>query len=333
MAELYTNDPSTTLNVSMGSGDTSLTVVSSTGFPGGGNFRIRIDNELMLVTAVAGTTWTITRAVEGTTAATHASGAAVNHFLTTGALNQLFAEQTRRGVLASVGAATKSGNLYYPTNSYYDVIHDDGATLQYFIDGRPVTPPPAAANWTLIGGGNATLTDVGGGVSLSTTANNIGTLNSAIRAVPTAPYTITFLTQHFDAKSSSNTDTSVFSIGWANGTATTSAIHIVRIYDSQFDNTVPVLNSATWTNYSFAGGANSTSWNKLTYNPRRVWWQLIDDNTNRIVRFSTDGIQYFTLQTLGRTTPFTATHYGIFACMTNTNGTPWAMNILSCTIT
>lgn len=334
MAELYTNDPSTTLNGAIGTGDSSLTVTSATGFPGSGNFRIRIDNEIMLVTAVSSNVFTITRAQEGTSAASHSNGATVNHYLTAGALDAIRSDMTKRGVFASApSAASKSGNIYYPTDSYYDTIHDNGTTLQHFVDGIAVTPPLAASNWTFVGGGNATLTDVGGGISMSTTGNNIGSLNSALRAVPTPPYTITFLTQHFDGKSSSSTDTSVFGMGWANGTATTSSIHIARIYDSQFDNTVPVLNWATYTNYSFAGQANSGSWFKITHNPRRVWWQLIDNNTNRIIKFSIDGIQFFTLQTLDRTTPFTATHYGMFACMTNTNGTPWAMNMLSCVIT
>jgi len=46
----------------------------------------------MLVTGVAGTTWTVSRGIEGTTAAHHAAGTAVVAVLTGGALDELRAE-------------------------------------------------------------------------------------------------------------------------------------------------------------------------------------------------------------------------------------------------
>jgi hypothetical protein len=48
-----------------------------------------IDSEIMAVTDVSGTTWTITRGLEGTTAATHSSAAAVTHLLTADSLANL----------------------------------------------------------------------------------------------------------------------------------------------------------------------------------------------------------------------------------------------------
>jgi hypothetical protein len=57
---------------------TSIKVNSATGFPDSGSYTIKVDSEQMLVTAGAGTTtWTVTRAQNGTTAATHTGGAAV----------------------------------------------------------------------------------------------------------------------------------------------------------------------------------------------------------------------------------------------------------------
>ena len=54
MAENLSNDFATSLAAAITSTDaTSLTVTSATGAPAA-NFRIRIDAELMLVTAVAG---------------------------------------------------------------------------------------------------------------------------------------------------------------------------------------------------------------------------------------------------------------------------------------
>ena len=70
--------PSTSLSAGLDSGGTTLNVASATGFPSAAPFRIKIDSEILLVTAGAGTTtWTVTRAQDASVAAAHASGAAV----------------------------------------------------------------------------------------------------------------------------------------------------------------------------------------------------------------------------------------------------------------
>lgn len=86
MAELFSNNPQTTLNGAITSGAVSLVVTSATNFSSSGNFRILIDAEIFLVTAVAGTTFTVTPGSEGTTQANHANGATVTQILTAGAL-------------------------------------------------------------------------------------------------------------------------------------------------------------------------------------------------------------------------------------------------------
>jgi hypothetical protein len=56
---------------------TTITITSASGFPPNLPFKIRIDDEVMNVIAIAATTWTVTRGVDGTTAAPHAPGALV----------------------------------------------------------------------------------------------------------------------------------------------------------------------------------------------------------------------------------------------------------------
>jgi hypothetical protein len=96
--ELFTNTATTTVT----SGATgapaagtseSWTVASSAGFPAASNaatppsqFRIRIESELCLVTHVSGTTWTVTRGIEGSTVAGHANGTQLTHVITAGVL-------------------------------------------------------------------------------------------------------------------------------------------------------------------------------------------------------------------------------------------------------
>jgi hypothetical protein len=91
--EQYTNDATTTLVNTIAAGDTSITVQSTVGFPTIPTFHIRIDNEILLVTAVSGATWTVSRAVEacqGTIlAVAHAAGATVAEVLTADSLKSI----------------------------------------------------------------------------------------------------------------------------------------------------------------------------------------------------------------------------------------------------
>ncbi len=63
----------TTLDGSITDSATTITVTSASGFPLEGEFRIQLENELLLVTAGWGTTsWTVTRGLDGTSGASHA---------------------------------------------------------------------------------------------------------------------------------------------------------------------------------------------------------------------------------------------------------------------
>jgi hypothetical protein len=79
MAINHRNFASTTLAAAITTTDgTSITVTSEAGFPAV-DFIISIDTEVLLVTNVATTTWTVTRGYEGSTAATHLNGATIFH--------------------------------------------------------------------------------------------------------------------------------------------------------------------------------------------------------------------------------------------------------------
>jgi hypothetical protein len=66
--ELLTNRAETTLNDGISDSDLTLDVFSAATFPSTGNFRILVENELMLVTSVSGNTFTVERGAEGTNA-------------------------------------------------------------------------------------------------------------------------------------------------------------------------------------------------------------------------------------------------------------------------
>jgi len=86
----FANSAETTLTAPVSVGATSISVLSRDAFPAEGDFFIRVNDELMLVTGGAATTnWTVQRGEEGTTEAAHSAGAAVVQVLTAGVMNTL----------------------------------------------------------------------------------------------------------------------------------------------------------------------------------------------------------------------------------------------------
>ncbi len=104
---------------------TSVTVNSTTAahFPSSGQFRILIGSEILLVTAGAGTTtWTVTRHMDSTTAATHTSGTTVG-LMTSPPLSGLY---TASGVSDTPGLT--------PTNSQtWPWPNDTGTALSTYL--------------------------------------------------------------------------------------------------------------------------------------------------------------------------------------------------------
>ena len=116
--ERFANGGLSSLAAGIDNSVTSLTVKSAVGFPTGGNFRIIVDSEIMLVTDVQGKVFTVTRAQEGTSAASHDADVAVFHVLTAGSLAQRDIEQFGTGAIASRDAAGQAGRLYLPTEGW-----------------------------------------------------------------------------------------------------------------------------------------------------------------------------------------------------------------------
>lgn len=148
MIELFANQPVTTL-ASPGitsTSATSCTVASSSLFPAassagaGSFFRVLIDSEIVYVTNVSGTTWTIVRGQEGTAAATHSTGATVTHILTGGML-AAFAQQieTVNTVATSGTAQTLPDPASGPSISYVTLTGNCTFTMPTAVAGKSLT--------------------------------------------------------------------------------------------------------------------------------------------------------------------------------------------------
>lgn len=143
---------------------TSCSLTDAHSFPATGSFRIKIDDEILLVTAVAGNTFMVTRGIEGTTARTHANGTAVRHLLTKGGLEARVANRFISDLYDNKPPAGVKGRLFLPTDGYF-LEYDDGVDWHKYGPYRRLKAPPQTG-WFWVNQGNATATFVGSALVL-----------------------------------------------------------------------------------------------------------------------------------------------------------------------
>jgi hypothetical protein len=310
--EKFSNNASTTLNGAINNSVTSLVVTSASGFPTGGNFRIRIDDEIIKVTAVSSTTFTIARGQENTTAASHSNLATVTHILTSEAIDQLKADLVQSDTIANESTTDqKTGHLYLPTDGM-SLDRFDGSAFKRFGPFYPLRSP-LSTGWTAVNqtsGGLATTN----GVLYANVANQTGSnnINSYVKTIPSAPYTITlgvmplfpqdgsFPTVGMVLRNSSSTKLITF------GRRHQYSAYDMRLMSQDFDNNTTFA-SSNFNNYWINQGP-------ITY------LRITDDNTNRIFYCSNDGYNFTKAFSEGRTVHMTPDQIGFFIDNYGSNG-------------
>ncbi len=316
--EKLANDAISTLNGAINNSVTSLILTSATLFPTSGQFRIRIDNEKLLVTNVVSNTLTVTRGIEGTIAASHTDGASVIQILTKGALNQIIADNNGYGTCATLPAVEKAGRIY--TGSDFPIQYrDTGAAWQTFYQDRLLTLPITADYTWTNGGGTATNTDVTNGPTyLSVASTGSGDKISVfLKNIATPPYTVTtiFLSQFSPA---------TFTYGGIclyDGTKLVIWGLLQDPSSSKWSLWYGKYNSLTSFNGDYTRAVHSLNINPLSL-------RIVDDNINRIVSFSNDGVNFVPVYSVGRTDFLTPTKIGMFVG-TNAAATGNGVNISS----
>src|SRR5436190_22498956 len=168
--EKFANNPTTTLNGAINNSVTSITVTSATTFPTTGNFRILIDSEILLVTAVSGTTFTVTRGAEGTTAVTHADLASVDGIVTKGSLDALRSDLISNGTFAGKPTTEIAGRLYLVNDGSY-LLRDTGSIYETYGPIHKFIPPDDS-QFSWVNQGSATISTAGGLLYLSNPGDN-----------------------------------------------------------------------------------------------------------------------------------------------------------------
>lgn len=248
-----------------------------------------------------------------------------------------------QGAIASLPSCTTTLNeIYYPTDSYYTQINclTGASSWTYFASGKQMFPPAAASNWTVVNGssGTATVNDTKGAVILSTASDVLG-LEGAFRATPATPYTKTIALQatYSLGGSPTNADIAGCGVAWTNGTTTSSSWQEARIASYWLPSSTVQQKSTIFqvhhgTNFAWSGDSNDTLLYAPSFNPSAVvYFQLIDDATNRTIKRSVDGINFTIVYgPTSRTSPFTPTNYGIVCGAQDAGGgVPFSLTLLS----
>ena len=128
-----TNQVSTTLNGGITDVATSAVVTSASGWPTEGDFYAAINDEIVLVTNVSGTTWTIVRGQCGTTAAAQANGATITGNITAEEFENRMKDYGEQKALAYGVLTDKSGTAL--TSADWNLVNGTGSSLEDPQDG------------------------------------------------------------------------------------------------------------------------------------------------------------------------------------------------------
>jgi len=261
--EQFVNEAVTTINGTVNDITTSFIVADASVFPTEGDFRLLIESEVVLVTAVTANTLTVARGMESTTAATHNDGTTIEAILTAGAIDQYMDD-------AAAG---------YSDRPPFRILDENGATL-------------TSANFTWVNQGTATVSDDSwGGITMTTNAASGDDMKILKRSAPSGAWK---LTSHFLFGPGYNN---------AGGASSSYMSLLVRESDTgklgvielRIGGLVRIRNYTNETTYSSEQAT-------MAFSGDRAWVQIEDDATNLYFRISADGINWFEVASYARTT-------------------------------
>jgi hypothetical protein len=310
MSEQYANLATSTLASGINNSVTTVNVATGEGskFPSSGNYRIRIESEIMICTGRSGDGLTVTRGQEGSTAASHSSGLPVELVLTRQSLLNL-AEyyNLTPDTFANRPSASIAGRIFIPTDTpWITKCYDTGSAWRNFYHGFELTPPPTSS-WTWRNQSGGVRTDEKDSILVET--NDAGTAS----------------TKRLLYRALANSSNYTIVAGFT-------AQPMPRFTDSQVQsNTVGLLQTSDFKSaiFAFNGPNNSVSVGGLYYIngddsfnsfqvnsqntaifPSVVWFlKIVDDGTNRKWYLSFNGIDFSLLGSVSRTSFITPTSF------------------------
>lgn len=315
--ETYANFASSNLSAPMTAGALTLTVNNGDVYPASGNFRLLIDNELLVCTARAGNTLTVTRGDGGTTANAHFLGALVTNVLSKEALDTIRAETNGNGTWASRAAAALAGRIWWATDGPLHSL-DNGSTWSVYGPLWPVVPP-VLADFAWVNQGGATIDDSKGPHILFCPTAASDNLRMRVKT-KAAPYTLTVglipCIYPID----------VSAVGILLRESATGKLETLHLIHS----TTGKVECNKWTSPTVYS-ATRASISAVDIGAEIRWLRIINDGTNLTYQFSTDGFNFQTLTTTTVNDFFTTTpdQIGFFGNPNNAGGQTVSLNVFS----
>ena len=262
MSVLYTNNAKTTLSASLNNSATSLSVASSSGFPslsGSHYFYATLDDntnlEVVKVTAVSGTTWTIVRAQDNTTARAYASGDTVelrlNAALLTDVVNDALASSFTRQDFTGNGSTTAFTLNKTPGSESDLIVFIEGVfqnQADYTLSGTTLTFDEAPASSRKIVVYHVSASVSGDSLALNTFSGDGSTTAFTMSVDPLYENnTMVFIDGVYQNKSTYSTSgtTLTFDAAPANGTSIDVTTHTQQTINVPVDGSVSCWNLAS----------------------------------------------------------------------------------------
>lgn len=302
MAEQIKNNASTTLSGSINNSVTSITVASATGFPSSGNFRIKVESELMLVTAVAGTTWTVTRGIENTSAAAHANAVSVIHVLTEKGLETYVGEYIQTGTLASLPSAEKAGRLYLP-NDGVSILRDTGTLWDGIGPAwKLIVPADSGYSWGNQQTASYTARNDGILISGGTAGSSQWTLRGRVknRAGTSTGYKLTVGMMSF----LSNANFAMAGIGLYESSS--GKCEFIRCHSDNGSPRASMSRTTALQTGTLSDLGTSVEIGYFGSFPLIHWMQIEQTSTDLVYKYSTNQVDWFTLRSHSITQSFSA---------------------------
>lgn len=193
--EQLANAAQSTLASNYTAGNTTLSLHTGDGskFPSTGNFMVALNDPAdfyLQCTSRSGDTLTVSSTgQEGTVAVNESSGTKVTLIQTAASIQRYTGQFCLTDLIANLPAAGVLGRHFYPQDSVYDVLRDNGSSWDYFFRGAKVTPP-GGLSWSFNNQGSSTATQQTNGVlTLNSPSNGAAdSIRSYEIAAPGTPW-------------------------------------------------------------------------------------------------------------------------------------------------
>ncbi len=329
--EYFGNNSKSTIVNDCQISDTTILVLDVTSFPTQTPFRVRVEDEIMLVTGVTGNTFTVTRAEESTTAVFHAAGLDIANVFTLEGLNNTTWCYCQEGNFSARPAATTDfpGRLWFNDTSFYlnrDASTDFGGWQTWGPLFTLTEPTTTGFSW--VNQGSATVVTTDGGLAFGSPGVGVNPANLMmyLKTTPATPYTFTagFLATLYPANQTC--------VGLVLRESATGKVVFLRLlFDTatSLTNTDMVVSVDKYANPTTPAGTYVGISASVLKGPL-IWFQIGNDDSNLTFKYSNNNVNFTTVLTTTITDYFTTApdQFGYCLSSNDANGSA-AMVVLN----